>query len=211
MTCSNDQTTPSRGDRTRARILAAAAELIAEQGWEGVSTRDIAARAGVTQGVVTYHSRSKDELLRAASLAAAEEMLAGPTAALLETEPLADGLLTIGPLLAAIRDQPRPMLLLFETMLRAGRDPELRDALATMLHEFREVLANALRREQVAGRLRAELDPNACATALAAGLDGLFLHAIVDATVDPEAAVRALADGLGLTAPCHDPSGSGTS
>jgi AcrR family transcriptional regulator len=198
VTCSDDQSSVSRGKRTRARILAATAELIAEQGWGGVSTRDIAARAGVTQGVVTYHARSKDELLRTAALAATEEMLSGPTTALLGAEPLADGLLALGPIIAAIRDEPGQTLLLFETMLRAGRDPDLRDALAAMLREFRKSLTNALRREQAAGRLRTELDPSTLAAALAAALDGLFLHAIVDTSVDPEDAVQALADGLGV-------------
>ena len=56
-------TSRDRGKATRGRILGATAELIAEAGWSGFSTRDIAARAGVTQGVVTYHWRSKDESL----------------------------------------------------------------------------------------------------------------------------------------------------
>ena len=59
-----------RGEATRGRILAATAELIAEAGWSGFSTRDIAARAGVTQGVVSYHWRSKDDLVQEAALGA---------------------------------------------------------------------------------------------------------------------------------------------
>ena len=50
---------------TRARILAAAAEVFADLGFKGASTRDIAARAGVNQGLITYHFKSKDELWRA--------------------------------------------------------------------------------------------------------------------------------------------------
>jgi len=52
---------------TRARIVAAAVDAFAEHGFEGASTRDIAARADVTQGLVTYHFESKDELWRAAA------------------------------------------------------------------------------------------------------------------------------------------------
>jgi AcrR family transcriptional regulator len=52
---------------TRQRIVDAAVETFAEHGFGASSTRDIAARAGVTQGLVTYHFASKDELWRAAA------------------------------------------------------------------------------------------------------------------------------------------------
>ncbi len=54
-------------EQTRDRIVAAAVVEFAEQGFAASSTRDIAARAGVTQGLVTYHFASKDELWRAAA------------------------------------------------------------------------------------------------------------------------------------------------
>jgi TetR/AcrR family transcriptional regulator len=54
-------------DQTRARIIEAAVAAFAEHGFAASSTRDIAARAGVTQGLVSYHFTSKDELWRAAA------------------------------------------------------------------------------------------------------------------------------------------------
>src|SRR6185503_11906085 len=53
-------------DPTRERILAAALDLFSERSFEGATTRDIAARAGVTQPLLNYHFRSKDALWRAA-------------------------------------------------------------------------------------------------------------------------------------------------
>ncbi|MFI5040877.1 MAG: TetR/AcrR family transcriptional regulator [Acidimicrobiales bacterium] len=74
-------------DPTRERILAAALDLFSERSFEGAPTREIAARAGVTQPLLNYHFRSKDELWRAAvdglfealtqALAAREEGLRG--------------------------------------------------------------------------------------------------------------------------------------
>ena len=53
-------------DATRERILSAALDLFSELSFDGATTREIAARAGVTQGLLNYHFSSKDELWRAA-------------------------------------------------------------------------------------------------------------------------------------------------
>ena len=58
-------TRPS-ADSTRERILAAAVDLFSERSFEGASTREIAQRAGVTQPLLSYHHKSKDDLWRAA-------------------------------------------------------------------------------------------------------------------------------------------------
>lgn len=54
-------------EQSRERIIDAAVEEFADQGFRAASTRAIATRAGVTQGLVTYHFASKDELWRAAA------------------------------------------------------------------------------------------------------------------------------------------------
>jgi TetR/AcrR family transcriptional regulator len=54
-------TRPS-ADATRDRILAAALDLFSERSFEGATTRGIAARAGVTQPLLNYHFRSKEDL-----------------------------------------------------------------------------------------------------------------------------------------------------
>jgi TetR/AcrR family transcriptional regulator len=64
-------TTPRRvtrrsADATRDRIVDAATDLFSERSFDGATTRDIAAQAGVTQPLVTYHFHSKEELWRAA-------------------------------------------------------------------------------------------------------------------------------------------------
>jgi AcrR family transcriptional regulator len=54
------------GDLTRERILAAALDLFSERSFEGATTREIATQAEVTQPLLNYHFRSKDDLWRAA-------------------------------------------------------------------------------------------------------------------------------------------------
>ena len=61
-------------DDTRERILEAAAEAFAERGFRGASTREIAARAGTNQGLITYHFKTKDTLWRAAAARIFEQL-----------------------------------------------------------------------------------------------------------------------------------------
>jgi AcrR family transcriptional regulator len=53
----------SKGDRTRRRILDAAATAFARAGTASVSMGDVAAAAGMKTGSLYFHFRSKDELI----------------------------------------------------------------------------------------------------------------------------------------------------
>ena len=72
MAASPPTTTPAtRGSRpsadaTRERILDAALDLFADRSFDGASTREIAARAGVSQPSLAYHYRTKEALWQAA-------------------------------------------------------------------------------------------------------------------------------------------------
>ena len=58
----------------RERILTAALETFSQQGFDGAKTRDIAARADVTLGLLQYYFGSKPKLWEAAVDLAFEEM-----------------------------------------------------------------------------------------------------------------------------------------
>jgi TetR/AcrR family transcriptional regulator len=51
---------------TRDRIVAAAIDLFSERSFDGATTREIAASAGVTQPLLNYHFRTKEELWQSA-------------------------------------------------------------------------------------------------------------------------------------------------
>jgi TetR/AcrR family transcriptional regulator len=67
MTTSPTTTRARQRAATRERIVKAAVEAFAEKGFLGASTREIARRAGINQGLITYHFRSKDDLWRSAA------------------------------------------------------------------------------------------------------------------------------------------------
>jgi TetR/AcrR family transcriptional regulator len=54
------------GDATRTRILEAALEVFAEKGFDGATTREIAARSATNLGLIKYYFDSKEKLWRAA-------------------------------------------------------------------------------------------------------------------------------------------------
>jgi AcrR family transcriptional regulator len=60
----------------RERILAAALQVFAERGFDGARTRDIAERAGVNLGLLSYYFDGKEPLWRSAVSRAFEELAA---------------------------------------------------------------------------------------------------------------------------------------
>jgi TetR/AcrR family transcriptional regulator len=59
---------------TRAAILDAALQIFAEESFEGATTRDIAARAGVNHAMIKYYFENKNELWKAAVVFLFERM-----------------------------------------------------------------------------------------------------------------------------------------
>lgn len=191
---------------TRRRIEAAAVALVAERGWGAATTRAVAERAGVNQGLVHYHFESIDALLRQAVVGALEATM-GEAAQPLEHPDFAKA---IGGTLEAIEafDPRSPdAVLLAESLVRAVRDPGLADPVVAGLQAFRQMIAARVDQAIADGEAPADLAGGAFATVLAALLDGLLLHRIVDPSTDV-AGTRDIVLRLALvspTAPTGDP------
>ncbi|MFP6560126.1 CerR family C-terminal domain-containing protein [Paraburkholderia sp. B3] len=63
----------ARGDETRRKIIEAAIGLFGQQGFDGASTREIAARAGVNAPALQYYFENKEGLYRACAEWIADE------------------------------------------------------------------------------------------------------------------------------------------
>jgi AcrR family transcriptional regulator len=162
-------TSTERGAEVRRRLLAAAAELIPQLGWRGVSTRAVAQKAGVTPGLVHYHFDSVQSLLRQAVVEVMGDVLAAVPPVLARTGSRDE---VLGSLLASLDDfdGTDPTSLLFvEAYLAATRDPELRAELSRMLDDARAALAAWLDAQETPA-------PAATAAVLVATLDGVMLH-----------------------------------
>lgn len=196
-------TEPGRRPRTatRERLIAATAELIPELGWGGVTTRQVAERAGVRPGVVHYHVTSIDELRRLAAVRGVEEFFGEPAErALAGSRPGSD----VAELLAALSpDNPQDphLLLLYESLVASARDEELRTAIAETIGGFRERVAAWLTGQGVT-------DPAAVAVTLTAAIDGYLLQRALDPTLDPAPLVTGLRLVLGGFMPSDDDTGA---
>jgi len=183
-------------EQTRVRLLRAAAELIAEQGWGAVRTRAVAERAGLPHGTVSYHFRGKQELLTEAALytvarAVPLEGLVGEQGTPPDLVELIEGWLT-----GAETTDPVVAGVGMEAMLQAERDPVLRRRLAELMGRYREVMTDLVASSQRRRTTAVQTDPAGLAALLAAIGDGLFLHARIDPELDTEAAITALRDLL---------------
>jgi AcrR family transcriptional regulator len=178
-------------DETRARLLRAAAELIAELGWGRVTTRAVAARAELPHGAVSYHFRGKQELLTEAALRVFEQ--AFPIEQFRALDELPDLVALFEPFLGEQSEEQELVSRVgTEAMLESERNPILRERLAELLNDFRQAMSGLARAGQERGTVPADISPNALATLLGAVADGLFLHARLDPKLDAAGALSAL-------------------
>lgn len=178
-----------QGQETRRRLLEAAVALIGEVGWNGVTTRMVAERAGVAPGVVHYHYASVTDLLVVASCAFAERLLDELARRLAAHPGLDDGLTWLLGQVASYDGADPASLLMTETYLAAQRLPDLHVRLRGMVVRFRREVSAWL---QAVGRGREASEADAKAVLLAAVVDGLVLQRGLDPGVD----VAALAGPL---------------
>jgi AcrR family transcriptional regulator len=148
----------------REAILAAALRLLRERGIARVTSRDVAALAGVSEASVFYHYKDRAGLLRAVFEQGLEPLQALAGGGGLAGADLHDALARFAGTLDRFLDQALPVI------AAAQSDRALRDALAGYMteqdlgpHRGVATLGRYLAAEQAAGRVRADVDPRAVA------------------------------------------------
>jgi len=182
---SNATSSPEgRSPRTRERILRATVLLMAEIGIDRVRTRAIAERAGVNPALVHYHFHSVPALV----MEAAEDALLrelGPSIEVFQSGG------TIGESVRAILEwieshgeRSPGSTILAEAMVKATRSSSFRRWTKRASRRFRSAIRTRLEGARKTGELAPDLDLDATALLLAAALDGLLFHRLVDPKLD---------------------------
>ena len=172
------------GDATPARLLEAAASLIAERGWGSISTRAVAERAGVNQALVHYHFGSMDALRREALLMKLEPVLRGLAEELLDDRPFPDGVDRVMQALDDFDLTSETGVLMAEALLQATRDERIAEAVGGAIGSWTAMLEPRIETAQDRGVVRADVDARALARILAATIDGFLVQRMADREAD---------------------------
>jgi AcrR family transcriptional regulator len=190
----------ARGDTTRQRLIDATTSLVKEVGYANVTTRSIAAAAGVAEGTLYRHFADKRALFYAAVMDRNAPIIAASAnlPALAGTRTVFENLLDVMRTIAQLQEDVIPL----EQAIIA--DPSLVPTLTP--GEFIPAsgpphdLANYLRAEQSLGRVRPDCDPTLAAITMLATLFGLAVHPVSGETLanSPllEASLRVFVNGV---------------
>ena len=179
----------ARGEKTRAKIVAATADLMYIQGVGGTTLDDVLAASGVSKSQLYHHFDGKDALVRA--------VIGHVGKIVIERERDALGHVSTIAGLRRWRDA-----LVQNNALRHGaygcalgtlasevsdHDALARKTLSQLFAEWHALLAGALRRLQDGGALPAEVSVDQLATGLMAALQGGYMLAQTERDVTPMA------------------------
>lgn len=180
-----------KGERRRQALVDAAAELLADGGFDAVRHRAVAERAGLPLASTTYYFGSLDELVTAAVEQTGRTDLAAGQVALRDLGSAEHDLddvieLVLDQLLGPVHDTDdyHAVLLRYERLVGTGRRPFLRPLMRGLGDELDALLAEIFARSDL--RLdRAEVDR------LVALVDGTVLNALIEVAPDPRGAAHA--------------------
>ncbi len=183
---------------TRSRLLAAAARVFAQLGYDGATLDGIAAEANLTKGAVYWHFRGKLELFVAlvdAFVADQVEHLAEDVTAAKSTRDPERWLeLVLGGALDRARGEGAR---LFVELAASSREPAVRQRLLTALSVRREAVVALLESPDVQAVLPAGVDAAMLAALVVALLDGAALADVSGAGIDAGHAVSTFSRLLG--------------
>lgn len=165
----------SKGTERELSVVTAAAELISEQGLSDLRMADIAERAGMSVGHVTYYFPSKTDLLVRAILHSEEEFHSDVVAALQRHRDPWSRLVALIELAAAVGPRDPGWLLWFEVWAHAAVDENVAEVQAQLdgwwREQMTEVISNGINRQEFHSD-----DPDRVVTVLSALTDGMSVQ-----------------------------------
>lgn len=192
------QPTTERGRRTRQRIVAAATEVVAEQGALGASLDDVGARAPASRGQLYHYFDDKADLLRSVADATNEAVLSGQRHLFAGLDTW-DGLVRWTDSLVEFQVQldGRGGCPIANLLGQLGeRDEDTRLVLASGFDRWEAAIRDGLTAMVATGALRPDADADWLAASTLASLQGGLV--LTQARRDPRALRRALDGALAL-------------
>ncbi|KAA5829098.1 TetR family transcriptional regulator [Saccharopolyspora hirsuta] len=179
-----------KGERRRQALVVAAAELLAEGGFEAVRHRAVAERAGLPLASTTYYFSSLDDLVSAAVEHESRQELAAGRARLDE---LADQPRSTEAVIELLLDMllgresrdggAEAVLLRYERLVGSPRRPYLAPLMRELSAELHDLMAEIFARSGMDISRDRQLE-------LIALVDGAVVNALIESNPDPRGAAR---------------------
>jgi AcrR family transcriptional regulator len=183
----------SKEDRRQA-LVQAAFNQIAERGFEGLRTREVAAGVGLNIATLHYYFPTKETLIRGVVAHAMERFRSTLAPHGSPADQLRNHLRAVRKLL---RDEPEIGAVMGELALRSARDPSLARIMREMNDAWHRTLRGLLRRAVREGHLNPDLDNDEVAALIMATLMSSTLPSVSSAD-RMDKAFRQLERWLGL-------------
>ena len=167
-------------DRRRALVLAAFGQ-IAERGFEGLRTREVAAEAGVNIATLHYYFPTKEALIRGVVAYAMERFRSTLAPHGSPGDQVANHLRAVR---ALLRREPEVAAVMGELALRSARDGSLAPILRETNDGWHRTLRRLLRRAVRDGELADELDSDDAAALIMSTLSSMMLPPMSAARAD---------------------------
>lgn len=175
---------PAISDKRRQELITAAYRAIAERGFEGLRTRDVAAEAGVNVATLHYYFPTKESLIRGVVDHAMSRFRSTLEPHGKASSQLRDHLRSVRRLLL---DEPELGAVMVELALRSSRDDAIRELLADTFQAWHTTTRGLLRRGVREGTLRRELDSAGAAALVMSTLTAFMLPVLSGSPVGDQA------------------------
>jgi AcrR family transcriptional regulator len=172
--------------RTRERVVAAAAKVFARRGYHRATVEEIASEAGYTIGAIYSNFAGKEELFLALADRQVQERVAEIAAIADAAEGDEPNKEAAEQLRAFLERDPEWPLLFYEFWSLSVRNPELQGELAKRRDAIRDALAATLERVAERHGFKLRFSAPVLATAIAASLNGLAFERAADPNALPE-------------------------
>lgn len=163
------------GEDRRHALVEAAFRQIAERGFEGLRTREVAAAAGVNIATLHYYFPTKEALIRGVVAHAMGRFRSTLAPHGSPDDQLVNHLKSVR---ALMRKEPEVGTVMGELSLRSARDASLARILRETNDAWHQTLRSLLRRAVSSGNLSAEFDTDEAAALIVATLTSMGLPSI---------------------------------
>jgi AcrR family transcriptional regulator len=172
---------PEGGNPQAARIVEAAYFLIAEKGFEGLRTRDVAEKVGMNIATLHYYFPSKEEMIQGVVTYLMQELRTSRITVKASASALERLRAEFQDIRVRLRESPHQLVVLTELAVRSLRDPKIARILQYLDQGWRGHLILIFDAGVKDKSFRSDLNVESAATAVMTQLRGLGFQGILEA------------------------------